>query len=250
MSVENIHINQNWLLLLPVLIAIISVLYWYSTTIDLESDGEVAVIEVGMTGKDDEFVESGLVGPQMKPPTDEIEKEEPHKVIVEDPPFDSIRPFPKSRLPEHVDSMWFHASNDTDWGETLDSISLIVKGKEMTLRPRKDNFGFFNYIRNIPQHNIQFQDLNQNGYDDIKVTLGVSGATGNFLFDVFLYSDIDTTYLYNREFSSYSNISIDKDGFYHSSGKAGWGNYRGIIMNLNIVDENYNLIPFVTYRQR
>lgn len=250
MSVKNYHIDPNWLLLLLVSVAIISSLYGYSTILDLESIKEVSSTEIGAVASDEVYIETGFVGPLMESSINEIEKEETPEIIVENPPFDSIRPFPNSHLPDHIDSMWFHVSNELEWTETLDSISLIVKGKEMTLRPNENVHFFFNSIRENPLHNVSFQDLNQNGYDDIKVTLGISGATGNLLFDVFIYSDIDTTYLYNREFSSYANIRIDKDGLYHSSSKGGWGNYHGKIMQLDVIDGKYYLTPFVTYRQR
>ena len=250
MSAKIYHIDPNWLLLLLVSVVIISGLFWYSTILDSESIREVSATEIGAVESDEVYIETGFVGPLMEVSINEIEKEETPEIIVENPPFDSIRPFPKSYLPEHIDSMWFHVSNELRWSETLDSISLIVKGKEMTLRPTENVHGFFNYIRENPRHNVSFQDLNQNGYDDIKVTLGISGATGNLLFDVFIYSDIDTTFLYNREFSSYANIRIDEDGFYHSSSKGGWGNYHGKIMQLDVIDGKYHLTPFVTYRQR
>ncbi|TVQ46840.1 MAG: hypothetical protein EA362_07355 [Saprospirales bacterium] len=249
MNRKNYHTDPIWLLLLLVSIAITTGLYWYSSVLNSVSIGEVSAMEIVVRGNGEVYMETGFIGPLMESPADEIEDVEEEEVIIENPPFDSIRPFPKSHLPEHIDSMWFYVS-ESELRPTIDSIKLLINNKEMSLVPTDQDFGFFNYLNERLDHNISFQDLTLNGYPDIKIMHWASGATGNNLFSVFLYHDKDTTYRHNQEFSRHVNIGVGEDGYYYTMSTGGGRNYGGQIMVLDDQNDSFLLKPIVQYTQK
>jgi len=178
-------------------------------------------------------------------PADEQAQSEP-----EETPFDSIRPYPNSYLPDHIDSMWFYISKYSQHSEYIDSISLIVKGKEMTLRPGEDDQVFFNTVPRKIHHSLTFRDLTLNGFRDVLIYHWASGASGNNVFRVFLYHEEDTTYRFNEEFSRYANLSADEDGYYYTMGTGGGRNFGGQIMVLDNQNDSFQFKPVVVYSQR